>query len=377
MHMIKKVLFLLVCNAYSLCMEPEKIVLPNDIGKTIIELAASDNTVKCYPITYTYSDYTLLLPQTAPVEPHVLDIGEVAPSPTLLYSPQNWCGFVDGFILKVNNQPYSFQNCHSPLFIDVKKDEIIPVKKCILCGSNYKGLICDYDGTSYLCPGYSLYTFSHNPNSFGATISIHPTSIKNDTGTLTTLSLEPHQNNVVYCFADLLERAHVVIRDLTSPKSLCTQTPQPFSKIVCLGLNTYLGITSYNDVYSFWVDKHSTIQYAQQKMPKPILNAAVDSQQKTKRGFCHKLVFLAENGDFYFTNLCESKKPTLVYGHSVFKDDSSLERDTDLTNYSLCYDNGTCSLVHPKDSFYVWPDRNDELHAKIILFPKQVESQYA
>src|SRR5581483_442339 len=147
-------------------------------------------------------------------------------------------------------------------------------------------------------------------------------------GRISCLMLENGRNRFIYqtnnhpstlYITDLVEKNHAC--QATSIPIAERKTLTQFSKIVCLGNNTYLGLTQ-GTLRGIWLDAYNIIHYAKQKClskkgssNKHLLlqDIAIDNTVVTAKGFHPKVALLTHEGDIYITHLCAHERIVLYH----------------------------------------------------------------
>jgi hypothetical protein len=146
-----------------------------------------------------------------------------------------------------------------------------------------------------------------------------------------------------------------------------SSTKELFIKTVCLGKNTYLGITDTGKLYSLWLNDKESFDYAEQKFlvcPHTFKDISVDNTVSTQNGFKQKIALLTSKGEIYVTHLdaCLNTQPTLFYIMTI-KNAADVKR--------FFYRDGKLSIIYKdKKAVLVWQD-NFELLYLCALLKKQ------
>jgi hypothetical protein len=184
-------------------------------------------------------------------------------------------------------------------------------------------------------------------------------------GTLKSLMLENERNRIMYSVKLNSGQCTLCIYNLPNldenlysfsyklDSNLC------FTKTVCLGKDTYFGITDVGKLYCLWLDDQNTIQLAEQKCSKELKDISVDNTNVTEKGFHQKIAFLTNKGDIYVTHLDAYAQPTLFYITTV-KKPNNVKR--------LFYHDGKLLIVYQvKSKFFEWKDNFDLLYGCSLL----------
>lgn len=260
-------------------------------------------------------------------------------------------------------------------------------KKCnslIYDGINKHGKAicgCNYNSDEHNV-AYDLYLFTQS-NDFGRTtktLDYKPSSTGE--GILRSLMLDNEDNNFVYsvdCGNSLYQliRQNIIESDRDVSREGCvytivSQTKELFIKTVCLGKNTYLGITETGKLYSLWLNNHNKFQYAEQKFliyPHTFKDISVDNVVSTKNGFKQKIALLTTKGEIYVVHFdaCVNGKLTLFYIMTVENVDN-VKR--------LFYRDGNLSIIYKDEkNIFLWDD-NFELLYLCALLKKQYNDSF-
>src|SRR5581483_6562542 len=203
--------------------------------------------------------------------------------------------------------------------------------------------LCIYDGINKnnkaLCAckckpdnpdaSYSLCMFIQSDD-FGKTTNHHNFEpFVKGKGTLRSLMIEDEYDRFMYSVDNgnslyTLIREDLMQSDESLPREYCCNriiliTKELFTKTVCLGKDSYFGITNTGKLYSIRVNNEGNLSCVEQTFPTlhTFKDISVDNTVSNEDGFKQKIAFLTDLGEIYITHLDAYDQPTLFYTTTI------------------------------------------------------------
>jgi hypothetical protein len=375
--------------------------IPNEVKKIIIA-SAFDISQTQYEMRVNQSDESLLIPYTLrPINPVIeTQVGQLEPH-SIIAKPGDRI-LLDSQLWFDKNSFYSYK-----LRLD---QDTLDIDDRFTCSSSSNEKMAFFDGINIhkkalFAKGsigeperlfvegstsgrYDIFLLKQSEGLTGTIYHEEPLeSLCEGEGTLCSVMLHPERNIILFSvdythikiFLKIPYSVSIVEFDESGKqkKQFMTYTNTLFKKIIYIGCNTYVGLTSNNMLATLWPNHNNQIVYKEQKHQSRFIDIAVDESRKTAKGFRPYIACLSTEGNLFVSNIFAFDKPTLFLTKKIPNHQQA---------FRLFYDKSQCAVLYKAipevqrnctnyTDFLVWPD-NFGIHYinKVLgLAPLQIQ----